>query len=266
MKLERVFLIPVAEARSLSLEDLDDVEIVRPGWLRVRVDAHSDSARALAERLEEQEIEHWVRDVRHFSEKEIKSANALHLGPKRHEIPTRPASRETYDWSEACAFCMRIPQQTGPLCVPMSALQDVRIARGRRGELVVSEDLARAMIAERIEGCLLRELYFDEGGSVRAAPWFQVLPIRPLPRAAQPPTRLSLGDESCPACGLGGLHLDSMLYYDVDVAALSDFNVTHELFGDGAALAPEIVVSPRLFALLSDGGAELQSPEPVLFI
>ena len=70
----------------------------------------------------------------------------------------------------------------------------------------------------------------------------------------------------CFDCGQGGLFLDSALYYDVDEDEFSDINHTWETFGQGAGISPELLMSSRFYNLLLACGANLEEPEPVLFV
>jgi hypothetical protein len=272
MRIEKVFLVGLQDAVDLEIVDRDALEAEipagsAPSWVELRFESRRDEVLAIRERLESTGTEYYLREERSFTRREIRDAKFLHVDPAL-EIECRPGGEHTWDWSEACEHCMRVPEQTGRIAVDPKIVEGVAVARGRRGELLVHEHIATRMIKEDISGCVLREVLFEgEEGARHSSPYFQVVPSIVLPSAVHPPTRFaSLDDASCPLCGRGGLYLESMLYYDVDLDDLADVNVTSELFGEGPTLSPEIVISPRFFNLLVSAGAELESAEPVMFV
>jgi len=267
MKIERVFLMKIGDAFELGLLEVDhqNESGAKGSWVEVRTIASSPTTQNLIDRLEECGIEYFMRDERHFSRKELRSAKALHLDPSHRDVECRAVSSETWNWEDVCGRCMRVPEQTGPIMIDPQDI-DSHIARGRRGEFIVSEHIATRMIREGISGCVLREVLFTDQEGPTPAPFFQVFPVRNLPVTVSPPTKFASNDEGCTVCGRGGLFLDSMLYYDLPVEDIEDVNVTNELFGNGPGLYPELVVSPKFFNLLISCGAEIEEPEPVIFV
>ncbi|MEE9394545.1 MAG: hypothetical protein V3W41_18785 [Planctomycetota bacterium] len=267
MKTERVFLLKIGDAFEMGLLEgqLEGDTAPKGNWVEVRTIASSPVTQNLIDRLEERGVEFFMRDERHFSRKELRTAKALHLDPSHRDVECRAASSDTWNWDDVCGRCMRVPEQTGPIMVAPQDLES-HIARGRRGEFLVSEHIATRMIRDGITGCILREVLFFEQDEPTPAPYFQVFPIRELPVTVSPPTRFLNNDQDCAVCGRGGMFLNSMLYYDLPVEDIEDLNVTSELFGNGPGLYPELVVSPRFFNLLISCGAEIEEPEPVIFV
>ncbi|HGY89925.1 MAG TPA: hypothetical protein ENK43_02000 [Planctomycetes bacterium] len=271
MQIEKVFLIPLAPETQRRLYELGLIDMDRAlhgqGYLERRFPAHSDEAKAFEESLNAQGVDYWVRDERHFTRKELRSARALHLD-SFHQRPEKalPTLSTEWDWSEACTECMRVPSQVGVLEVRAEQTGGRNLIRGRRGEILVTEKIARRMIADGISGCLLQEVRVESETTAPSPPYYQVVPTHTLPQLASPPTRFGVTDDFCHRCGLGGLFLESMLYLSCDDRELQDINVTRELFGEGAQLSPEVILSPRFYNLLVSCGVQLDEPEPVLFV
>lgn len=272
MRTELVILIRFSPEEQQQLADLGHLtpeQAMRgQGFMERRFPLHSDEAEELLDELEEAGVEHWVREERTFSEAEIRSAPALAVSVA-HVLDGGPGvQRGEYDWTSCCAVCMRRPIQSGPLTIPYERLAGQSAIRGRRGELIVNDELAVRMISEHVSGCILQEVKTpigeDHDGPKGA--FFQVVPTSTLPSTIAPPTRFQLTDDICEACGQGGLFRDSMLYYDLPVDDLADLNVTYECFGHGAEIAPEVVVSTRFYDLMLACGAVLENPEPVMFV
>ena len=268
MRIEVVILVRLRPERQLELAESGALSLAeahnRQGFIEYRFPAHAPEIDELKARLEDAGEEFLVREERSFSLRELRDAPALKIEPAFDPSDVEVAA-ERYDWKEACVRCMRVPGQEGTLHIKRGDLQHAHFLRGRRGEILVNESIATRMIKEDVSGCILRDVKADDG--VRGAEnYFQLIPTNVLPSAVTPPTRFLTSDDACPACGRGGLYLDSMLYYDIDERKIADVNVTAELFGDGPALAPEIVVSQRFYNLLVSAGAKLDAPEPVAFV
>jgi hypothetical protein len=269
MRIELVIQVRLGDEEQRRLADEGQLSItdaqMRHGFVEYRLAAHSREAEELVARLQAAGAEFSVHEERHFTLKEIRTAPALHVEPATAK-KSEPVEIEAahYDWTSVCPRCMRVPQPEGSLTFKRGATLGEALLRGKRGELIVNERVAVRMIKDGITGCLLREVKCE--GDSAASSYFQIVPTSVLPEAISPPTRFTVSGGVCAACGRGGLSLESMLYYDVPLGRLEDVNVTRELFGDGPALAPEIVVSQRFYNLLLATGARLSGSEPVLFV
>ena len=82
-----------------------------------------------------------------------------------------------------------------------------------------------------------------------------------------PPTRLVRDPGGgCARCGTGSLRVCSLLYFDLEEAALSDLNVCHEASGLLGGVAGGVVVSQRFFRLLGEVSALSASVEPIVLV
>ncbi|MEZ6196979.1 MAG: hypothetical protein R3F20_14830 [Planctomycetota bacterium] len=270
MRTTKIFLVDWEDACELGLVDGETrAEVTargrRPSWVEIRLDGHDEEARRLLDRLEDNDAWFHLHEERRFSRRELRDAKYLHVDTA-FEVECRPGEGSTWDWSGACEHCMRVPEQTGPIAVAPADLESAMAARGRRGEFLVHERVATRMIKDGISGCLLREVLYETESGHEPSPFFQVIPTVSLPTVVSPPTRFASTDAACPHCGRGGLYLESMLYYDIDLGDLADVNVTSELFGEGPSLSPEVVISPRFFNLMVSCGVHFDTSEPVMFV
>lgn len=270
MRIETVILVrlqPEQQQALLEAGMLDmDQAMSGAGFIEFRHPHNAPEAVEMIDRLEESGVEHYVYEERHFSTREIRMASFLHIAPSCTLPESGTLHASSYDWSAVCPRCQRVPVQEGHLLADPEAFPEEALIRGRRGELIVHESIAVRMIKEGITGAILREIEVDGQEGERCAQYFQLVPTSKMPNVVCPPTRFHFTEDVCETCTQGGQHLDSLLYYDVPMGDMDDINVTTELFGDGAELSPEIVVSPRFYNLLVSCGAELEATEPVMFV
>ena len=252
----------LAEAGQLSM----DQAMHGVGFVEHRLPARSEEAQALMADLESRGAEFYVHEERQFTLREIRDARAICTEPtQRLRMSTLP-SKTAFDWTEVCSLCMRSPEQLGHLEIHPRHLADQTALMGSRGELIVNEAVAMRMIKDGITGCLLREIRTPENAPALSETFYQVLVTNTLPPLMSPPTRFVLTDDYCEECAQGGLHLESMLYYDFPDDELDDVNVTAELFGDGSGISAKYVFSPHFYNMLVAAGAELETTEPVIFV
>ncbi|MFT7620587.1 MAG: hypothetical protein ACI97A_004244 [Planctomycetota bacterium] len=270
MRVELVILVKKTPENSERLEFLDCATPwnVRSGtdFLETRIPARSPEADSVLAQLESAGFEFYLREERHFGLREIRQAKILKTGPESQILSNHLPNQVEFDWTDVCQTCMRSPSQVGPLFMNHARLAEEQAIFGPRHELIVSEKVALRMIKDGITGCILREIEQAPNTSQGDSQYFQVIVTRQLPRAFSPPTRFISTDDFCKSCGQGGLFLDSALYYDVEEQEFQDVNHTHETFGQGAGISPELLVSSRFYNLLLSCGAHLEEPEPVVFV
>ncbi len=235
-------------------------------YLETRLLAHTEEAQDLLEELQSMGLVFYMREERHFELAEIRRAEVLKTCPETQILANHLPHEVQFDWSDACVQCMRSPEQVGPLVIEHRRLTNKEAVLGPRHELIVSEKVATRMIKDGISGCILRPVEDSPGGQADTGSFFQVIVTHHVAPAFCPPTRFVSTDDHCDACGQGGLFLDSSLYYDFGVEEFQDINHTFEVFGQGAGISPEILLSSRFYNLLLACGAQMAEPEPVLFV
>lgn len=209
-------------------------------------------------------IEFAIREERNFRARELAEAPALHVEP---EVRLRNRGGSTEGRSAvqgACPRCGRGGEQVGDLVIDDVPPCLRGFALTGDGRILVAESLARAMIEERITGCILRPTR-DARGGIRDV--FQVLPLSTLPPLCVPPTRIGRDPEAgCGTCGRGAWSVHSLLYYDLAPESLADLNVSREALSGIDGRAGGVVVSQRLFRLLDACEALGASVEPVILV
>jgi hypothetical protein len=163
-----------------------------------------------------------------------------------------------------CPACGRGGEQAGDLVLMVHPNPHAGLVVSPDGTLFVDERVARALIAEKVTGCLLRGTRSPEG---RSLDLFQVLPTNTLPPLRTPPTRVEASpDARCPVCGEGSLRIDSLLYYDVPDEDIFDVNVSCERCDAGSGPTQQLVISQRLFRLLASCRIQTLKVEPVVLV
>ena len=212
--------------------------------------------------LDEAEIPFTSREHRSFDAREIAEARALRI--KLPVVGRESPGATEYDLSKACALCLAGREQLGELILEEEPEPPPGIALTTSGKLLVHERLARKMIAEHIDDCVLRGVKTSEGGP---SSLFQILGFHTLPRMHAPPTRFAQDPERrCPLCQRGGLSVPSMIYYAVPEREFSDLNLSEERLGCGAGRRPELVVSQRFFRIISETRGSFVTGEPVVLV
>jgi hypothetical protein len=199
-----------------------------------------------------------MSEERSFSEREIANAPALYIAPGT--TAGGPGSIGAYSFDAACPVCERGREQVADLVIDDPAPDPHGLGITPAGQLLAEELLARAMVGQRITGCLLRGTR-DPGGEARDL--FQVQPVHTLPPTQSPPTRFTFDPEArCPLCRGGGLAAATLLFYNLSLEDLADVNLCREELGSGAGL----VVTQRFFRLLLECGVEPAAVEPVMLL
>lgn len=212
--------------------------------------------------LEEGKLPYAVYETRRFETREIAEAPALRI--TLPVIGQETLLETDYDLEGACALCLEGREQRGDLVLEEDLDPAPGIALTPSGQLLVNERLARRMIADHIEGCILRGVQTRTGS---ASSLFQVVGFHTLPSLHSPPTRFVVDEEKrCPLCDRGGLSVCSMLYYDAPEDAFSDLNLSEERIGIGTGQHPEIVVSQRFFRMLAETEGVHFATEPVMLV
>jgi hypothetical protein len=140
----------------------------------------------------------------------------------------------------------------------------VGITLTAQGQILVNESVARALISDSISGCLLRGTR-DASGEIPDV--FQLLPTHTLPPLITPPTRFDQRDAwDCAFCGAQGQKVQSLLYSAAQADDLADFNVTEERVVTRGCVRSELVVTQRLYRLLSQCGVTEVAVEPVILL
>jgi hypothetical protein len=227
------------------------------GSYQVRFHHAADAARRFIGVLDEIDVDYGIHEERTFSADEIERAPALHVARTSPVGVATPLPE---------GECPHRQAETGPDHAPPPRLDEVpdSFARTATGSLMVDEPLAATLIRKHITGCLLRPLREKAGGLSR---WFELVPIHRLPPMHSPPTRfIHEPERACPECGQGGIILQSLPFYDVDVEKIADVNLSFEQFGVDGEIMPELVVSQRLFRVLRDHGVEDLMVQPVAFV
>lgn len=270
MQTHKIFRIRVEhpeQLEELSLSGLTPIPIDGDAdWCLLRLLSDHPALGALLDWIEREQLEHHCTTDRSFSRREIRSAKALHIEVTPPETGPKTISPVTIDWSNACERCMRRSHDDGPIQADTSALRDSVFLRGSRGELIVNRTVAMRMIKDGMTGSVLEPILSTQLPDNPDPEFYRLIPTDRLPRVTSPPTLFSMTRDHCANCGRGGLHLNSMLYFDAPMEVFEDLNVTSEIFGDGRALAPEVVVSPRFYNLLVSCGAHSMVPEPVVLV
>jgi hypothetical protein len=226
------------------------------GSYQVRFHHAADAARRFIGVLDEIDVDYGIHEERTFSAEEIERAPALHVARTAPVATVRRADGE----------CPHRQPDPGAEPAPTPEIRSApdAFARTETGSLMVDEALASTLIRNHITGCLLRPVRETSGALSR---WFELVPINRLPPMHSPPTRfLHEPERACPACGQGGLLLQSLPFYDVDVETFADVNLSFEQFGVGSEIMPELVVSQRLFRVLREHGVEDLMVQPVAFV
>lgn len=262
IRCENVELTEELRQHGLSIDTSDPTS----DWCLLKLPTDHPGIRMIEEWLNSQGVEYECGTLRSFSRREIRSAPALHLDIAQVAAGPRAIHPIHKDWSDACERCMRTSLDSGPIECEPSILQNHILSRGPRGELIVSKKVAMRMVSDGISGAVLEPIWASEEHSESDPENYRIIPTDVLPRVTSPPTRFALSRDRCAVCGRGGLHLDSLLYFDAPIDTFVDINVTSEVFGDGRSLAPEVVVSPRFYNLLLSCGARDLTPEPVVLV
>jgi hypothetical protein len=258
MKVETVVVFRLEEDEAARLNPLLPPVmpgvVFREGTWQVRFHHAPDAVKGLARALVEVDVGFDVREERTFHSDEIERAPALRL----HDAPLVRTIVEAED--SGCRHRGRADE--GARQVRLAERAATRIAMTDKGQVLVDEGVAAAMIRGHVEGCLLRPV---GGPSGAGDAFFEIVPVHRLPPMHSPPARFAKAAEgACKECGVGGFHLVSPAFYDVEVEALTDVNATFESFGETAA--PSLLFSQRLWRILKESGVEDLAVEPVLFV
>jgi hypothetical protein len=226
------------------------------GSYQVRFHHAADAARRFIDVLDDIDVDYGIHEERTFSSDEIDRAPALHVARTAPVTPGRTPG----------GACPHRVTEGGTAPAPAPEVEGIEgpLARTSTGSLMVDEPLASALIREHITGCLLRPMA-EKGGKLSR--WFELVAINRLPPMHSPPTRfIHEPERACPECGQGGLLLQSLPFYDVDVDRITDVNLSFEQFGVGNEIMPELVVSQKLFRVLREHGVEDLMVQPVAFV
>lgn len=257
---------------ALSRDDLDrlggTLESILPegrvhaGAYEMRFRKGDSQLAELLATLDALSVPYHVREERSFRPREIVEAVALRLAPESRNLEATLDSESAQPFSGGCTGCGAGAEQTGDLVLESRPAESTALAWTDRGQILVSESIARVMIAEGVSGCLLRATRDTDG---RTLPCFQVQPIATLPPLCVPPTRIANNPlASCPQCGNGGLHVDSLFYYDLEESLLHDVNVCREPLGHRPGSG--VVISQKLFRLFYEVGAIPAIVEPIVLV
>jgi hypothetical protein len=202
----------------------------------------------------------WVIH-RHYSIKEIESAELLLLKIVKTFEPAGLECGTIYDNQSACEFCGTEIRQISELILDLNrAPKNVDIARTISNEIIVSQELAKILIDNKIKGCELKSINHKSPG-YQKKPWFQLtitrfVDVSPLTKTGNNPFDSDeVNEYRCRNGHTIGLDILSELALNKDSWDGSDLVETKQLFGVNRGLLrtyPLLVISQRLYSLIKE--------------
>ncbi len=198
---------------------------------------------------------------RHYSEKELQSAELFLLWPHATFEPEGEFFGTEYDESRACPHCGVGARQASELVLNLRRVpKSADFARTIADELIISTRLVEAMTARGITGAEFRPVrQAGKKGAISGA-WHQLVVVSPPIDITEPtvtgnnPFDLDDEDEGrCPLGHIAGLNLLSELHVARKGYDGSDWACTRQMFGARVGVLrprPCILISPKLRALL----------------
>ncbi len=264
MRLETLITVSLdatmAELLTEAVEDLLPGASFEPGRYQVRFHHASESLVTLIGILRHLGIPYDSDEARAFSDTELHNAPMLRIVPPEDLVVVhRKASND----DPPCGHAVGPITSGGSLYLPKTEVGNL-FRQTTNGGCLLDEELASAFIKEHIHGGLLRPVS-DTTGAM--SPYFVLIPQHRLPPMQVPPTRVKVNpDAACPHCGQGGMSLRSLPFYGADLESFDDVNITYEQFRHGEEVAPEIVISQRVFRLLEKHSVGKIAVEPVMLV
>lgn len=239
--------------------------------IRVSRDTHlfsriAEEAAKAKEEGRDDPIASWsVR--RRYSERELLSAEVIHLCVDHFiDIDSEGAGTQ-YDYSSACKICGVGRQLIGSLKLPRASLANLRgiTTTISKDEVLIPATLVDALNSAKITGAKYNDICFNDdanGDLLNPSPVKQLIVSSNRISAVAPsqfgidPFDYDVGrDFCCPLGHLAGLNLLSELYVSLDAWDGSDWFQTEQCVGirrGSLAPAPLFLISQKLYRLLRD--------------
>lgn len=197
---------------------------------------------------------------RHYSQKELRDAEVLHVWPKRVFEPAGEECGTTYADQQACPVCGAGAPQTSPLFLPARRIpKGFDFAQTIAGEIVVSAGAVAAFRAGGLSGVSFEAVRSSEDPKTRLDHFQltvtgQSAEVHPATRAGEDPfDEKSYGH--CPRGDVLGLNLLSEVSLVKESVSQLDVTATRQMVGVRRGLLrpqPLLLFSPRAWTTVRE--------------